>query len=64
MTGFGMLTLGVHFLVYLEPLPPVIREFCCVKSTRRLIFLRSCESKTLEAFAQLIATSKPASDLA
>ena len=62
-TGFGMLTLGVHFLVYLEPLPPVIREFCCVKSTRHLIFLRNCESKTLEAFSQLMATSKPVSSL-
>jgi hypothetical protein len=63
-TGFGMLTLGVHFLVYLEPLPPAIREFCCVKSTRRLIFLRSCESKTLEAFGQLMASSKPTGSLA
>jgi hypothetical protein len=62
-TRFGMLTLGVHFLVYLEPLPPVIREFCCVKSTRRMIFLRSCESKTLEAFGHLMATSKPVGGL-
>jgi|SRR5580704_2158229 hypothetical protein len=62
-TCFVVLTLGVHFLVYLEPIPPVIREFCCVKSTRRLIFLRNCESKTLEAFAQLLDTSRPASGL-
>ncbi len=62
-TGFGMLTLGVHFLVYLEPIPPEIREFCCMKSTRRLIFLRNCEPKTLEAFGHLMATSKPAGGL-
>ncbi len=58
MTGFAMLTLGVHFLLYMEPLPPVIREFCCVKSSRRLIFLRNCEGKTLEAFGRLATTSK------
>ena len=61
--GFAMLTLGIHFLVYLEPLPPVVREFCCVRSARHLIFLRNCESKTMQAFAQLVATSKVAGGL-
>ena len=33
LTRFALLTLGVHFLLYLEPMPNVIREFCCVKAT-------------------------------
>ncbi len=63
MKGFALLTLGVHFLAYLEPLPVEIRELCCVKSTRRLIFLKNCEEKTMEAFGKIAATSKVGASL-
>ncbi len=54
-TSFAMLTLGVHFMVFVgTPLPPVLYEMCCVKSAHKLIFQRDCSEKTLEAFAQLL----------
>lgn len=64
-TSFAMLTLGVHFMVFVGPgLPPVMREMCCVKSASKLIFQRDCSQKTLEAFAELMATSKPSKGMA
>jgi hypothetical protein len=58
-TSFSMLTLSVHFMVFIgSNMPPVMREMCCVKSTPKLIFQRDCSQKT-EAFAQIMETSKP-----
>jgi hypothetical protein len=55
VTSFGMLTLGVHFMVFVEPFPPALHEMCSVRSAQRLIFQRDCSEKTLEAFAQLMS---------
>jgi len=63
-TAFGLLTLGVHFSVHVGyDIPPSIRQVCCVRSSRHLIFQRDCERKTVEAFGELIKTSKPARGL-
>jgi hypothetical protein len=63
-TAFGMLMLGVHFFVYIgTDIPPAIRQVCCVRSGQRLIFQRNCEQKTIDAFAQLMKTSRPATGL-
>jgi hypothetical protein len=58
--GVAFLVLGIHFLLLIEPSNPVVREFCCLNSSRKCIFLRSCEKKTVEAFGQLMATSREA----
>jgi hypothetical protein len=60
-SAFGMLTLGIHFTVCVgDDIPPSVRQVCCVRSGPRLIFLRDCQQKTVDAFAQVVKTSRPA----
>ena len=62
--SFGFQTLGILFRIFVgRTIPPAVREFCCVRSTRRLLFQRDCSEKTREAFRQLMATSRPAKGL-
>jgi len=50
---FSMLTRGIKFtLVTGDNLPEEIREACCVGSTRKVIFMRNCESESLHAFGR------------
>jgi hypothetical protein len=56
--------LGIHFTVFIgNDIPPLMRQMCCVKSTPRLIFQRDCSQKTLEAFSEIMVTSKPAKNI-
>ena len=58
--SFGFQTLGLMFRVFVGAnIPSTIRQFCCIRSSKRLIFRRDCSEKVLQAFAQLMATSKP-----
>jgi hypothetical protein len=58
-TSFSFLTLGILFRIFVgSNIPVAFRDFCCVKSGRRLIFQRDCSEKTIDSFAQLKATSK------
>ena len=59
-TAFSLLTLGVHFMVFVGSIPSVLRGCCCLQSAKKLIWARNCEQKTVEAFAQLMVTSKRA----
>ena len=55
-TSIVMLTLGIHFMVFIgSTIPPILRELCCVRSTSKLIFQRDCSAKTLEAFTQIMS---------
>jgi hypothetical protein len=59
--SFGFQTLGVMFRIYVgNIIPGNIRALCCVTSDNKLIFLRDCSEKTIEAFGQLMRTSRPA----
>jgi hypothetical protein len=63
-TSFAMNMLGIHFTVFIgNDIPPLMRQMCCVKSTPRLIFQRDCSQKTLEAFSEIMVTSKPAKNI-
>jgi hypothetical protein len=62
--SFGFQTLGILFRIFVgSTIPKNIRAFCCVKSEKELIFQRDCEEKTIEAFGQLMATSRPANGM-
>lgn len=63
-TAFGLHTLGIHFMANVgSDIPAGLRQACCVRSGRHLIFQRNCESKTVEAFVELMKTSKTARGL-
>lgn len=58
---FGFQTLGLNFMVFVgDDIPPAIRQYCCVQSPSKLIFQLDCSEKTEQAFAQIMATSRPA----
>jgi hypothetical protein len=62
--SFGFQTLGILFRIFVgNTIPENIRAFCCVKSEKKLIFQRDCSVKTIEAFRQLMATSRPAKNM-
>jgi hypothetical protein len=63
-TAFALLTQGIYFMVLMgEKLPLDVRQLCCVTGSRKLIFMASCEDKTLQAFARLYATARVARSL-
>jgi hypothetical protein len=57
--AFGLLTLGVNFMVHLgREMADSARRVCCVKSPERLVVLRNCEDKLIGPYADLMKTSK------
>jgi hypothetical protein len=63
-TAFGFLALGIHFLVYVgDNIPPAVRQACFMKSEHQLLFQRDCSKKILDAYAELMKTSRPAKGL-
>ncbi len=57
----GFQCVGINFRLYLgASIPNIFRDFCCVRSSSRLIFIRDCSQKTEEAFGQILSTSRPA----
>jgi len=61
---YALLTQGIYFRVLMgRNLPPDIRQLCCVTGAEKLIFMGSCEEKTLEAFGRLNATARVARNL-
>jgi hypothetical protein len=60
-TAIGMLTLGIDFMVLIgHEFPAIVREMCCARSAPRLIFQRDCGERTIEAFAQIMETTRRA----
>lgn len=59
LPGFGMTMLGVQFILLIGEIPPNVRELCCLHSAKRVLFMRDCETNTLDAYARLSATSRP-----
>lgn len=58
-TSFSMVTLGLQFMVYVGgDIPPILRQGCCMRSTHHLIFQRDCSQKVVEAWAELMKTSR------
>jgi len=58
--GFGMLTRGIHFRLFVgADLPQPIRNVCCFSSPRQVIFKGSCRRISTHAFAFLHETSRP-----
>jgi hypothetical protein len=63
VSAFGVTTLGVHFMLFLGPLPPVFQDLCCLQSAQRHIFLRNCHDHTLESYKGLMGTSRVAKNV-
>jgi len=58
-SDFSFLTRGLWFHVYVgKDIPKEMREICCVNSTRKVIFLKSCEKEFLEAGRYLLKNAK------
>jgi len=56
---YALLTRGIYFRVFTgNMLPPDIRTLCCFASSRKLLFLTTCEDKSLHAFGNLLSTGK------
>lgn len=63
-TSFSFLTPGIHFRIFVgTTIPQIVRAFCCVNSVPRVIFLRDCSKESIDAFAQILATSKQSKSL-
>jgi hypothetical protein len=60
---FGFQALGLNFMVFVGTIPPTVRQFCCVRSSPKVIFQRDCSEKTEQTFAQVMATSREARGL-
>ncbi len=60
VSAFGVTTLGVHFMLFLGPLPASFQDLCCLQSASRHVFLRDCQNNTLDAYKGLMASSKVA----
>ncbi len=59
LSGYGMTTLGVHFMLFVGQIPPAVLKLCCLHSAKRILFTRNCRQNTIDAFAHLAVTSKP-----
>jgi hypothetical protein len=58
-TSFEILTLGIHFFVFLgQTVTPAIRQMCCVTSKDRLLFVRNCQERLSQRYEGLAKTSK------
>jgi hypothetical protein len=63
-TTYALLTQGIYFRVLMgKHLPPEIRQLCCVTGNDKMIFVASCEEKTLQAFGRLNASARIARNL-
>lgn len=63
-TGFEMITLGVHFLMFIGPaIPPIFRQMCCVTSKKKLLFRRDCSDRLGQHYASLAKTSARSADI-
>ncbi len=63
-TTYALLTQGIYFRVFMgKKIPPNVRQLCCVTGAEKLIYMGSCEEKTLEAFGRLNATARVARNL-
>jgi hypothetical protein len=53
IVAYSFLTLGIHFMIYtMNNLAPGFLGACCASSDKRLIWMRDCGPKTLEAWVQ------------
>ena len=54
LSTYAFLSQGVYFRVLTgRQLPEQMRQICCSSSPHKFIFARSCEDKTMEAYASL-----------
>jgi len=63
VSGFGVTTLGVHFMLFVGPLPPPFQELCCMRSPSRPLFFRDCQQNTLDAYKSLMVSSRVAKNV-
>lgn len=62
---YSMLTRGLLFDVIMTPeLPQEMRDLCCVRSVKKVLFRRTCEDRTLRAGSNLLKTAKVSKKLA
>jgi len=62
--GFAFLTCGIHFALFLgKPLLPTYQRFCCVRSPRRLLFMRDISAQSMHAAGRLYELGRPAGNM-
>jgi hypothetical protein len=62
--SFEMLTLGVHFVVFLgSTITEQNRNLCCVKSKTKILFVRDCRQRLAQHFSPILKTSKRSKDI-
>jgi hypothetical protein len=64
LVGFGFLTCGIHFTLFMQkPIPPNYQRFCSVRSSGRPIFWRDLSAQTLHSVERLYKVGRVARNM-
>jgi len=64
LAGYILLTRGIYYLLNLgADIPDQIRQFSCIGSMQKSVFMSNCEAKTSEIFQDIYKTAMIPPDL-